>query len=84
MKTKLLPCPFCGSDSLFIYGNPVDNWITCHNCNANGPTKDTKRKAINAWNRRKQVSSCDVTVTQGKEPAVSRDTKAWIDLREDK
>ena len=44
-------CPFCGSEEIGISLNR-NAWMSCCSCGADGPYKDTKRQAIQAWNRR--------------------------------
>jgi Lar family restriction alleviation protein len=48
-RTKLLPCPFCGSDNVIVV---LDNWAHCHKCNAESGPTGGKAAAIAAWNRR--------------------------------
>jgi hypothetical protein len=40
-------CPFCGLKSVEFNGSQM----VCQNCNATGPTYDTKEEAINGWNK---------------------------------
>lgn len=52
----LKPCPFCGSDNIFVdefwerYDEPY--FVTCNGCGANGPYTRKKEEAIELWNRR--------------------------------
>lgn len=51
MANKLKPCPFCGSNDIFIDEN--ETFIMCHNCNCIGPDVPGIGVAvINAWNNR--------------------------------
>ena len=50
---KLKPCPFCGSKHIDITNFGEVMWfIQCDDCNATFPECDTKKEAIEAWNRR--------------------------------
>jgi Lar family restriction alleviation protein len=53
-QVQLLPCPFCGgeADILKAATNICDYWVTCANCGADGPWKDTRAETIAAWNTR--------------------------------
>lgn len=51
MSEELKPCPFCGSKDILESGYQV-NWITCLNCECDGPLEKTKQEAIKAWNKR--------------------------------
>lgn len=57
MPNKLKPCPFCGEDAGEVFdigGFCIDSfYVSCRECESRGPCKETKRKAIEAWNRRK-------------------------------
>lgn len=68
-KKKLKPCPFCGSTWLYItteHGWLDDSTVIfCNSCKASvkleendqeGMTEETKRKAVEAWNKRVQES----------------------------
>lgn len=52
---KINKCPFCNSDFVgTCVSLPEPNLlhqVTCHACNAEGPTRDTERKAVNSWNK---------------------------------
>lgn len=56
---KLKPCPFDGSDKLFlrwsdIIGRPeVAFRVQCAACKSLGPYGHTEKEAIASWNRRK-------------------------------
>lgn len=54
MTEKLRPCPFCGSDSLYIPENPVfDYYVRCNNCGSRSDSFFTNAEsAIKAWNMR--------------------------------
>ena len=54
---ELKPCPFCGGKAfstgvLPTYGFDVMYRAICEDCNISTPSKWTKEKAIEAWNRR--------------------------------
>lgn len=52
---KIKPCPFCGSEKVYLTGNKK-YWVVCGKCGAEGPTLhvlwDYKGPAIKAWNTR--------------------------------
>lgn len=55
---ELKPCPFCGHDDATLTVNEFrDHYITCDNCEADGPWHHMKEAAIAAWNTRAPVPS---------------------------
>ena len=47
----LKPCPFCGSEAKLV--NKNEFWIVdCAECFASSRWCDSKKEAIDAWNRR--------------------------------
>jgi|GEM_PF-2042633 len=57
MNDELKACPFCGGKALaFIPGDaPADeppHWITCSDCQADGPHKDAVKDVVAGWNTR--------------------------------
>ena len=61
MQNKLLPCPFCGSDRLYIaerkyFGRKFAsvNCIECH-ISQTGDGFETREEAIKHWNTRKPM-----------------------------
>lgn len=60
--SKLKPCPFCGSDNLYVDGYDHaagQRWrVVCLSCMAmvDPGTEQQKHRAIEAWNRRAQPS----------------------------
>lgn len=72
--TELKPCPFCGMPSTELYWVITEQHeyntlgIFCNNCKQTvtleeneweGDTADARRKAIKAWNRRKDDEKID-------------------------
>jgi Lar family restriction alleviation protein len=56
--SELLPCPFCGSDEVFVSQAVQGScWVVCENlhCGAIGPTQLTPAEALAAWNSRALV-----------------------------
>lgn len=49
---NLKPCPFCGGTELYPHDQEGIAWIECCDCNAEGPTTEFIREAIEAWNTR--------------------------------
>ncbi len=49
---ELKSCPFCGAEGEFINYDSSVFWVQCVNCGSHGMQSETKRAAINAWNRR--------------------------------
>lgn len=55
---ELLSCPFCGHDEATMTVNEFrDHYITCDNCEADGPWQHIKEAAIVAWNTRAALAS---------------------------
>jgi Lar family restriction alleviation protein len=53
--SELGPCPFCGSDEVFVNQAVQGScWVICEalSCGASGPTRPTPAEASAAWNRR--------------------------------
>lgn len=58
--SELLPCPFCGSDEVFVSQAVQGScWVVCENlhCGAIGPTQLTPAEAFAAWNSRALVGT---------------------------
>ena len=58
--SELLPCPFCGSDEIFVSQAVQGScWVVCENlhCGAIGPTQLTPAEALAAWNSRALVGT---------------------------
>lgn len=67
--SELLPCPFCGSDEVFVSQAVQGScWVVCENlrCGASGPTQLTPAAASAAWNSRARVGT---GVESGARPA---------------
>ena len=56
--SELLPCPFCGSDEVFVSrAVQGSSWVVCENlhCSALGPMQPTPAEAAAAWNSRARL-----------------------------
>ena len=55
--TKLINCPFCGDNDLFVGrvgdGRSDARAVTCNKCDAEGPTAVTRNEAKALWNARR-------------------------------
>lgn len=56
-ETKLKPCPFCGSENVWIAENRMDYLfigysVHCNGCGVETSYTKDKDKAIERWNRR--------------------------------
>lgn len=61
MNYKLKPCPFCGGTPI-VSGCNYTLWIVvCKECNISIGYKETKEKAIDAWNKRVEPSRYKTT-----------------------
>ncbi len=51
---ELKPCLFCGEAEKIEVTFTMwrDYWVICRSCGSGGPVKNTKKEAIEAWNRR--------------------------------
>jgi len=52
MKTKLLRCPFCGSDYVHMRDRGTTVAAQCNSCGVEGPAWFGIVDAVNAWNTR--------------------------------
>jgi Lar family restriction alleviation protein len=53
MKTKLKPCPFCGSNHIARYETANRcHYVRCEKCGCHMMDSPTERTAENKWNRR--------------------------------
>lgn len=56
MSEPLKSCPFCGGKAEYKTCCSVQpyipHWVKCVECGAEWPIRGTKKKAIEAWNRR--------------------------------
>ena len=51
--TALRPCPFCGSEVLFIQRTETGRvYIACVECGSRSGNYGKKQDAVRAWNRR--------------------------------
>ena len=60
--SDLRPCPFCGSDEVFVSQTVQgSSWVVCENmhCGANGPMLSSAAEAIIAWNTRTTVTTAE-------------------------
>ena len=46
------PCPFCGHPVPQLLESDTTAWISCINCEADGPVRATVSEAKSAWNYR--------------------------------
>ena len=61
-ENKLKPCPFCGGEGQILYDDISDEQVTfaglafeikCKSCYAKIQRPNTRKEAIQAWNRRR-------------------------------
>lgn len=53
MKDELKPCPFCGGKPyIFEDDKSVKRWVSCTDCEADGPHDQIATDVIKSWNRR--------------------------------
>lgn len=70
MQTKLLPCPFCGSENVGSgMGVEEANYILCKSCLAEGPYHRETKDAVAAWNKRAKVSEASANTDDGTKPS---------------
>lgn len=52
----IAPCPFCGAANCAVAEAGDDcATVRCYACGIHGPVRNTRREAIEAWNRRDPV-----------------------------
>lgn len=56
MKNKLLFCPFCGDTEICIDSNGNKCWAMCKKCKARSGLFDSRKDAIDSWNRRTNMT----------------------------
>ena len=63
---KIKKCPFCGYkmdyDNVLFMSEEAEYCGCCPNCSASGPTKDTRREAAQAWNKRYSKQSLKIVL----------------------
>jgi Lar family restriction alleviation protein len=54
MTPELKPCPFCGSDDVYVHCPGDYGHVACKECDADGPyvMADNLQVIIDAWNTR--------------------------------
>ena len=65
--SELLPCPFCGSDEVFVSQEVHEScWVVCENlhCGAIGPTQPTTAAAAVAWNKRALIGTGEASAVR--------------------
>lgn len=61
---KIKPCPFCGGKKIeIIRTNPC--WIRCYNCGADAPSNESRKIAINIWNKRPRIEGFAKIIIDG-------------------
>lgn len=56
MRTKLLPCPFCGGEAKFICDHMRLHQVACTKCGAGEVVWSSQAAAANNWNTRAALS----------------------------
>jgi|TARA_R110002110_G_scaffold80234_3_gene209102 Lar family restriction alleviation protein len=51
-KVRIKPCPFCGHPKPQLLESDTTCWISCINCEADGPVLESVKAAESAWNKR--------------------------------
>ena len=63
MTNELKPCPFCGSEAkLFTARGKCNQIVRCVACNVSPGYRQTKKEAIEAWNRRAESTCRDCII----------------------
>ena len=79
--SELLPCPFCGSDEVFVSQAVQGScWVVCENlhCGAIGPTQPTTAEAVAAWNSRALVGTGDASSARSTDVSTSMAPEAVL------
>jgi len=45
-----MECPFCGSNRLLVMDKGDAYWVSCGECDANGPSGESAVEALERWN----------------------------------
>jgi len=61
MSNELKPCPFCGSEKVFINDEVLGFLVECKECCTEGPYSHEKQEAIDRWNQRATLSKVGPT-----------------------
>jgi Lar family restriction alleviation protein len=67
-EIEIKPCPFCGSTQVHMRDMATFPYVFCEQCNAYGPSMETKEEAILMWNKANGVNAdllatCELAVT---------------------
>ena len=81
---ELKPCPFCGSENLYVHTNIEESDVFCPECETNGPVHNSDAEAIAAWNTRTPDPAVLALVDAAREVyrISERDHVAWRKLSE--
>jgi Lar family restriction alleviation protein len=50
--SDLMPCPFCGCETVYVRSSITEIDVYCQDCTAVGPVYQVEEDAITAWNTR--------------------------------
>ena len=75
---KLLPCPFCGGEAyIFTSDDGKPRWVSCNDCEADGPHCQAVSDVVKGWNHRASLVEDLPQADNTGSPKLPSSTEVW-------
>lgn len=75
---EIKPCPFCGSDALFVSERNSKSYVRCGKCYAYGPDGKNKEEAIERWNSAPRKEDVDMEKNCGRSTPLNAENPSGL------